>query len=58
MAKRMFVMLVLAAVLISGLGVFYAGNAFSTPRSRDGVPGRYLGTDLVAAAELVGSVIH
>jgi len=41
---------------ISGLGVFYAGNAFSTPRSRDGAPGTYLGTDLVAAAELVGSV--
>jgi methanogenic corrinoid protein MtbC1 len=47
-----------AADRISGLGVFYAGNAFSTPRSRDGVPGRYLGTDLVAAAELVGSVIR
>jgi DNA-binding transcriptional MerR regulator len=47
-----------AADRISGLGVFYAGNAFSTPRSRDGVPGRYLGTDLVTAAELVGSVIR
>ena len=47
-----------AADRISGLGVFYAGNAFSTPRSRDGAPGAYLGTDLVAAAELVGSVIR
>ena len=47
-----------AANRISGPGVFYAGNAFSTPRSREGVPGRYLGTDLVAAAELVGSVIR
>ena len=47
-----------AADRISGLGVFYAGNAFSTHRSRDGVPGRYLGTDLVAAVELVGSVIR
>ena len=26
-----------------GIDVFYAGNAFSTPRSRRGVPGRYLG---------------
>ena len=47
-----------AADRISGLGVFYAGNAFSTPRSREGVPGTYLGTDLVGAAELVGSVIR
>ncbi len=26
-----------------GIEVFFAGNAFSTPRSRRGVPGRYLG---------------
>jgi len=26
-----------------GIAVFYAGNAFSTPRSRRGVPGSYLG---------------
>jgi MerR family transcriptional regulator, light-induced transcriptional regulator len=26
-----------------GIEVFYAGNAFSAPRSRRGVPGRYLG---------------
>jgi DNA-binding transcriptional MerR regulator/methylmalonyl-CoA mutase cobalamin-binding subunit len=26
-----------------GIDVFYAGNAFSTPRSRRGVPGHYLG---------------
>ena len=26
-----------------GVAVFYAGNAFATPRARRGVPGRYLG---------------
>ena len=29
-----------------GIDVFYAGNAFSTPRSRRGVPGRYLGVGI------------
>jgi MerR family transcriptional regulator, light-induced transcriptional regulator len=29
-----------------GIAVFYAGNAFSTPRSRRGVPGRYLGVGI------------
>jgi len=29
-----------------GIEVFYAGNAFSTPRSRRGVPGRYLGVGI------------
>lgn len=29
--------------------VFYAGNAFSTPRSRRGVPGRYLGVGIEGA---------
>ena len=31
------------AVSELGIDVFYAGNAFATPRSRRGVPGRYLG---------------
>ena len=35
------------------IAVFYAGNAFATPRSRRGVPGRYLGVGIRAAcAEL------
>ena len=29
-----------------GIAVFYAGNAFSAPRSRRGVPGRYLGVGI------------
>jgi methylmalonyl-CoA mutase cobalamin-binding subunit/DNA-binding transcriptional MerR regulator len=31
------------------IAVFYAGNAFTTPRSRRGVPGRYLGVGIEAA---------
>ena len=32
-----------------GIDVFYAGNAFSTPRSRRGLPGRYLGMGIEEA---------
>jgi methanogenic corrinoid protein MtbC1 len=32
-----------------GIEVFFAGNAFATPRSRRGVPGRYLGLGIEAA---------
>jgi MerR family transcriptional regulator, light-induced transcriptional regulator len=32
-----------------GIEVFYAGNAFSAPRSRRGVPGRYLGVGIADA---------
>jgi DNA-binding transcriptional MerR regulator/methylmalonyl-CoA mutase cobalamin-binding subunit len=34
------------AVSDLGIDVFYAGNAFFTPRSRRGVPGRYLGVGI------------
>ena len=41
------------AVSDLGIEVFYAGNAFSTQRSRRGVPGRYLGGSIAdACAEL------
>jgi len=33
--------------------LFYAGNAFLTPAARKGVPGSYLGEDLVDAVEMV-----
>jgi hypothetical protein len=33
--------------------VFYAGNAFATARSRRGVPGRYLGTHLQDAGDII-----
>lgn len=38
-------------VAASGRPVFYAGNAFLFPRARQGLPGRYLGEGLGAAAD-------
>lgn len=40
----------LTAVVGTGPLVFYAGNAFLFPDSRDGVPGTYLGATLTGAA--------
>jgi methanogenic corrinoid protein MtbC1 len=37
----------------TGARLFYAGGAFATPRAREGVPGRYLGTSLGRAADLM-----
>ena len=40
-----------------GIEVFYAGNAFATPRSRRGVPGRYLGDSIKdACAQLTDAL--
>ena len=36
-----------------GVKVFYAGNAFSAPRTRRNLPGRFLGTRLQEACELI-----
>jgi hypothetical protein len=36
--------------------VFYAGGAFLAPTSRRGVPGEYLGEDVVAAADRLVSI--
>jgi DNA-binding transcriptional MerR regulator/methylmalonyl-CoA mutase cobalamin-binding subunit len=36
-----------------GIEVFYAGNAFTSPRSRRGVPGAYLGADINDACALL-----
>ena len=38
-----------------GVTVFYAGNAFTAPRSRRNLPGRYLGTRLQQACGLIGA---
>ncbi|MEO6701296.1 MAG: MerR family transcriptional regulator [Jatrophihabitantaceae bacterium] len=47
----------LRAVQELGTETFYAGNAFSTPRSRRNVPGRYLGSRLRdACAVIVASI--
>jgi len=35
--------------------LFYAGNAFLTPATRKGVPGSYLGENLIHAVDMVGS---
>lgn len=40
-----------------GVAYFYAGNAFSSPQSRRGVPGRYLGNNLGQAAELIAATV-
>ena len=39
----------------AGVKVFYAGNAFTAPRSRRGVPGRFLGIRLQEAVEVIGA---
>jgi len=41
------------AVAAADVPVFYAGNAFMFPRSRQGLPGTYLGERLGAAASLI-----
>jgi hypothetical protein len=42
----------------SGAELFYAGNAFASPRSRRGLPGHYLGLSLQDAAELIDVSLH
>jgi hypothetical protein len=37
-------------------GVFYGGRAFMSARSRRGVPGTYLGEEMVGAVSLIESV--
>ena len=37
---------------------FYAGAAFSSPASRRGVPGTYLGTDMAEATRTVDQAIE
>ncbi|MGX7678092.1 MerR family transcriptional regulator [Jatrophihabitans sp. DSM 45814] len=36
-----------------GASLFYAGNAFNSPRSRRNIPGRYLGSRLQGACDLI-----
>lgn len=42
---------------LRGVRVFFAGAAFSSAASRRGVPGTYLGTDLVAAAATIEATL-
>ena len=41
-----------------GARAFYAGGAFSSPASRRGVPGSYLGTDMAEATRTVNQAIE
>ncbi|MCW2847286.1 MAG: MerR family DNA-binding transcriptional regulator [Marmoricola sp.] len=45
----------LRAAHARGVTVFYAGNAFTSPRSRRNLPGTYLGSRLQEACELIGA---
>jgi DNA-binding transcriptional MerR regulator len=47
----------LHAANILGVEVFYAGNAFTSPRSRRNLPGTYLGTRLQDACELIEATL-
>jgi MerR family transcriptional regulator, light-induced transcriptional regulator len=52
-ARRLAVETIRITSSTTGARVYYAGNAFGAVRSRRGVPGTYLGGDLIAAAELM-----
>jgi methanogenic corrinoid protein MtbC1 len=47
----------LTATAELGATVFYAGNAFSSPRSRRNVPGTYLGSRLENACDVIESAL-
>jgi len=47
----------LRSVQHTGALLFYAGNAFVSPQSRKGVPGSYLGEDLLAAADVITTAL-
>jgi hypothetical protein len=51
--RRATVEAIRAVTDLPGMTCFYAGNAFSSPAARTGVPGVHLGDDLLAAAEVV-----
>jgi DNA-binding transcriptional MerR regulator/methylmalonyl-CoA mutase cobalamin-binding subunit len=52
-AGRLAAVEALRMVERTGAQLFYAGGAFAARRARDGVPGRYLGTSLGQAADLM-----
>lgn len=55
--RRAAVDAIAAAGALDGVGVFYAGNAFSAASARAGVPGEYLGRELAAAADVVAGAV-
>lgn len=56
-AGRLAAVEALRKVERTGAHLFYAGGAFATRRAREGVPGRYLGTNLGQAADLMTEVL-
>ncbi|MDQ4037990.1 MAG: MerR family transcriptional regulator [Actinomycetota bacterium] len=52
-SRRRAAVIALQAASRTRTRLFYAGNAFLTPAARRGVPGTYLGEDLIAAVEIV-----
>lgn len=54
-ANRQAAIAVLQAAERTTSQLFYAGNAFLTPAARDGVPGIYLGQDMLAAVDVVAN---
>jgi DNA-binding transcriptional MerR regulator len=55
--RRAAIESIAAVDAVPGTRAFYAGDAFSAPSARRGVPGTYLGTDVVAAADVLESAL-
>lgn len=53
--RRATVASIKAAAGVVGDRMYYAGRAFISARSRRGLPGIYLGDDMVAAADMLGA---
>jgi len=56
--RRAAIAAIAAIDRLSGVRVLYAGNAFATTISRDGVPGVYLGDDVLAAVSIAEAAIR
>lgn len=57
-ARRAAIESLAAVDAVPGLWAFYAGDAFAAPSVRRGVPGTYLGDDVVEAAQVLESTIE
>jgi len=55
--RRAAVESLVAVDAMPGVRAFYGGDAFAAPSTRRGVPGTYLGDDVVAAAEVLETTL-
>jgi DNA-binding transcriptional MerR regulator len=55
--RRAAIESIAAVDAVPGVGAFYAGDAFVAASARRGVPGIYLGEDLIEAAEVLESAL-